>query len=290
MSLHLFTRRYDKLETRHPLGRHVNHDPRSLAFPVGVLPKSAIQSVEWTRRAPIFDQGQLGSCTGNAATGLLGTDCVSNPGTTNVEISDAGAAASHGHFTAGVHAVDEAFAVALYSLATDIDPYAGQYPPTDTGSDGLSVTKALKLLGLVTSYKHAFTQQALDSALQSGPVIIGIEWLNSMFSPDGNGLIPVDENSGVAGGHELEVVGLDVANGLYRLANSWGTGWGADGYGYLTRADMAYLLSQQGDVTVPVIGAPVPPAPPGPPQPAPGVTAAQLWTDLKAAAAKDGLS
>lgn len=287
MDFHLFTRRYDKLETARPLGRHVHHDPRSLAFPVGVLPKSAIQSVEWTRRAPIFDQGQLGSCTGNAATGLLGTDNVSGQGWEVVEVSAAGAAASRGHFTAGAHPVDEAFAVALYSLATDIDPYAGQYPPTDTGSDGLSVTKALKLLGLVTSYKHAFSQQALDSALQSGPVIIGIEWLNSMFTPDGNGRILVDTNSGVAGGHELEVVGLDVANGLYRLANSWGTGWGADGYGYLARADMAYLLSQQGDVTVPVIGAPTP-VPPGPP--APGVTAAQLWADLKAAAAKDGLT
>jgi hypothetical protein len=51
---------------------------------------------------------------------------------------------------------------------------------------------------------------------------------------------------------------------------------------------MAYLLGQQGDITVPVAAAPAPPVPPVPPVPG-VVTAAQLWTDLKVAAAKDGL-
>jgi hypothetical protein len=64
------------------LGRHVQHDPRSLRYAHGVLPKTAIKTVDWTRRAPIFDQGQLGSCTGNAAAGLLGTDSATRPGLT----------------------------------------------------------------------------------------------------------------------------------------------------------------------------------------------------------------
>ena len=42
------------------LGRHVLHDPRSLRYAHGVLPKAAIRSVDWVRRAPVFDQGQLG--------------------------------------------------------------------------------------------------------------------------------------------------------------------------------------------------------------------------------------
>jgi hypothetical protein len=273
--------RYEPADPR--LGRHVNHDPRSLAYAHGVLPRSAVQSVEWARRVPIFDQGQLGSCTGNAGTGILGTDCAANPGTTSVTISPAAAAASHGHFAAGTHTLDEAFAVALYSLATDIDPYPGEYPPTDTGSDGLSVAKALQALGLVTSYTHAFSIDALNSALQAGPVMIGIEWLNSMFTPDSSGRIPVDPNSGVAGGHELEVVGVDMTAGLYKLANSWGTGWGESGYCLLAAADMAYLLSQQGDVTVPTLAAPAP-------KPKPVIGAQGLWDDLKAAAAAQGIT
>jgi hypothetical protein len=277
--------KYEPVDPR--LGRHVNHDPRSLAYAHGVLPRSAVKSVSWQRRTPILDQGQLGSCTGNAATGLLGTDNAAGTGQTSVTISAAGAAVSHGHFTAGTHALDETFAVALYSLATDIDPYPGEYPPTDTGSDGLSVTKALKALGLVTSYTHAFSIDALNSALQNGPVIIGIPWLNSMFTPDSTGRLTVDPSSGVAGGHELEVVGVDLVAGMYELPNSWGTGWGENGYCFVAAADMAYLLGQQGDVTVPAVGAPVPPTPP----PAPGgVSASQLWADLKAAAAKDGIT
>lgn len=52
--------RYEPTDPR--LGRRVFHDPRSLAYAHPVLPKSAIQTVEWTRRIPILDQGRLGSC------------------------------------------------------------------------------------------------------------------------------------------------------------------------------------------------------------------------------------
>jgi hypothetical protein len=278
--------RYEPTDPR--LGRHVRHDPRNLLYPVGVLPKAAIQSVHWSRAEPILDQGNLGSCTGNAGTGWLGTASVAGAGLTSVVISAAGAKASHGHFTAGTYALDEAFAVKLYGLATAIDPYPGTYPPTDTGSDGPSVAAALKLLGLCTGYAHAFSLDALKSAIQVSAVLWGTEWLNSMFTPDSSGTLTVDPGSGVAGGHELVISGFDVNAGRWIVDNSWGTGWGLLGSCFVSDSDMAYLLSQQGDITVPVVAAPAPPVPPVPPVPG-VVTAAQLWTDLKAAAAKDGL-
>lgn len=260
--------RYEATDPR--LGRHVNHDPRALRYPVGVLPKSAIQSVHWKREASIFDQGALGSCTGNAGTGFLATDDSTQPGMTSVVIGAAGAAASHGHFAAQSYLLDEYFAVALYSLATDIDPYPGEYPPDDTGSDGPSVAAALKLLGLVDSYSHAFSIDALKSALQTGPAMWGTVWLNSMFDPDGNGVLLVDQSSGVAGGHELVVSGYDPTSDLFSVDNSWGTSWGLNGSCFVHGADMAWLLSQQGDVTVPNYAlVPVPPVPPTPPGPVP---------------------
>ncbi|MFE4867740.1 hypothetical protein [Streptomyces sp. NPDC056682] len=234
-----------------PLGRHVEHDPRSLDHAHGVLPETAIRSVSWTRRTPVLDQGQLGSCTGNAGTGLIGTDSAGRTGQTSVTISVAGARASKGIFTPGVYAPDEDFAVRLYSLATLLDSVPGHYPPTDTGSSGLGVAKALKALGLAHSYSHAFSLAALTSALQHGPVMIGIPWLNSMFEPDGDGRVPVDQASGVAGGHEIELNRFDASTGDYWITNSWGTGWGIDGSAYFTTPDLRWLLSQQGDVTIP---------------------------------------
>jgi hypothetical protein len=232
-------------------GRHVEHDPRSRKFAQEELPETAIRSVEWTRRTPVLDQGQLGSCTGNAGTGLLGTDSAGRTGLTSVAISVDAARASHGAFTPGLYAPDEDFAVRLYSLATRLDSVSGHYPPTDTGSSGLGVAKALRVLGLASSYSHAFSMSGLTSALQRGPVMIGIVWLNSMFDPDGDGRLVVDPGSDVAGGHEIELNRFDATTGDFWITNSWGEAWGVNGCAYFTTADLRWLLSQQGDVTVP---------------------------------------
>jgi hypothetical protein len=262
---------------RMPLGRHVEHDPRSLAYAHGVLPKSAIKSAEWTRRIPILDQGQVGSCTGNATTGLLGTDSAGRTASTTVTVTAAAAANSRGVFAAGTYTLDEDFALKIYRLNTLLDSVPGDYPGQDTGSTGIACGKSLVALGLATGYKHAFSLDALNSALQSGPVLIGIEWLASMFDTATDGRILVDRSSTVDGGHELELSKYDAATGEYWVPNSWGESWGDKGWGYLTTADLAWLLSQQGDVTVPALAAPAPapvPATPTGVQVAAGVRAA----------------
>src|SRR5664279_6133727 len=142
----------------YPLGRKVHHDPRSLAFPVAGLPISSLKSVHWQRRAPIFDQGNLGSCVGNAAAGWVGTDNAQRQGFVVEE----------------GQAVDEALAVSLYSQATKIDGDPGVYPPDDTGTSGLAAAKVLKARKLVAKYHHAFSLQACLTALQSGPVLLGV--------------------------------------------------------------------------------------------------------------------
>ncbi|MGW4784241.1 hypothetical protein [Streptomyces sp. NPDC004230] len=247
---------YERQDSR--LGRHVQHDPRSLGFAHGVLPASAIKSVDWTRRAPIFDQGQLGSCTGNAAAGLVGTDSAARTGLTSVTVGGS------------VLPVDEDLALKVYSLATSLDEFKGQYPPTDTGSSGLGAAKALVKLGLAAKYTHAFSLDALKSALQSGPVMVGTVWLNSMFDVDAGGYVTVDRKSGEAGGHEYVLSAYDTARQAFRIDNSWGSSWGVRGSAWFTEADVQWLLSQQGDVTVPAWAvAPAPPVPTPPPSPTP---------------------
>jgi hypothetical protein len=270
---------YDRTDPR--LGRHVRHDSRSLRYAYGVLPKSAIVKTRWTRRTPILDQGNLGSCVPNALTGALGTDSKARTGLTAATVK----ADSRGIFAAGTYVLDEGFATQAYSLITLDDAYPGNYPPDDTGSDGLGAMAGAQDLGLVDTYQHAFSIAAVQSALMAGPVMWGTVWLNSMFDTDGNGFLVVSKSSGEAGGHELVLTGYDPYTDTYSGDNSWNDDWGLDGSFFVSGSNLKWLLSQDGDITVPhwttVTPDPGPPAPPVPTE----VTDAQFWGYAKSWAA-----
>src|ERR1700730_1472287 len=131
------------------LGRHVRHDPRSWDYQAPRAPR--VVDVAHKRECPPFDQGKLGSCTGNAEAGLLMTQPL---------------------FTAA-RVLGETDAVGLYSEATRLDRIRGTYPPDDTGSSGLAVMKAAKLKGYISGYAHAFGLQHALEALVLSPVITG---------------------------------------------------------------------------------------------------------------------
>jgi hypothetical protein len=262
------TRRFNPADPR--LGRHVRHDSRSLEYAHGVLPRSAIKTVHWTRRTGPFDQGQIGSCTFNAGAGALVTDSKQRPGVTQVTVEPD----SYGIFIAGSYTVDEPFIVEGYSLTTRGDSYPGAYPPDDTGSDGLGVMKAMQALGLVDTYTHAFVIPAVQSALQSGPVMWGTTWLDSMYDTDSSGYLVVDRQSGVAGGHEMVLTGYEVGTDVYEGWNSWGPGFGLGGRFLITGRNLTWLLNQDGDITVPHWAiAPVPRVP---------ITNQQMYDKIKA--------
>lgn len=210
------------------LGRHVEHDPRSLDYPFEVDSTVPLVKVLWQRYGNPFNQGQLGSCTGNAITGVLNT--------------------APFHAASGkLHT--EKDAVAIYEAATLIDNITGSYPPDDTGSSGLAVCKVAKSKGLIGGYKHALSIAAALQALMKGPVITGVAWYEGFDTPDSTGLVRISGE--IRGGHEFEVRGYDPATDLVTAENSWGTGWGLKGIFHFTSQTWAELLGQQGDVTVP---------------------------------------
>lgn len=243
------TRRHipEQRVTGKPLGRHVNHDSRSLAYQVPARWLGAT-STWYTRQIPILDQGNVGSCTGNASVGAVGTGPL---------------------FAAlpQIHpALDEPYALKVYGKATELDGYPGTYPGQDTGSDGLSAAKACQQFGLIAGYLHATTLAAMVTALQTTPVIVGVNWYDSWDSPRANGVVAITSGARVRGGHEFEVVGVDVDAKTFRAANSWGTGYGDQGYFTFSWADMDRLLHEQGDCTqlLPLTAAPPTPKPPIP--------------------------
>lgn len=213
-----------------PLGRHVRHDSRSRAYRFPTRGLTLVSTVH-VRRVPVFDQGALGSCTGNAALGVLGT----SPFYETMSKS----------FT-----FDEDHAVTLYSQFTREDSYTGSYPPNDTGSDGLTSGKVLKELGLISGYQHTFSLNDALLALTKTPWVTGINWYSSMDVPDGNGHVAISRDAYVRGGHEIEAFAIDVENRLIWFWNSWGPSWGLDGKFSMSFDDFGRLLGEQGDVTV----------------------------------------
>jgi hypothetical protein len=206
------------------LGRHVAHDDRSWGFQAAKATK--LKTVKHATTGLPLNQGDLGSCTGNAMTGLLMTAPFDEPS----------------------RVLTETDAVELYERATQIDHAPGQYPPDDTGSSGLYVAKAAREKGWIKSYHWAFGLQHALAAVVVAPVIIGIEWWSSFDEPDEHGVITITDDATVRGGHEVLVYGIDVDAEQVFIMNSWGAGWGVGGACVLGWRDFGRLLADGGDV------------------------------------------
>jgi hypothetical protein len=140
------------------LGRHVHHDPRSRDYAVTAAPLSTLKSVRHKRLVGVYDQGQVGSCTGNACAGALST----------------------APFT---HHFREATAVRIYSAAETLDG-DGPYPPNDNGSSGLSVAKVALAKRYISRYDHCFDLPSVLTALQTSSVLLGVFVAGRVRQPD----------------------------------------------------------------------------------------------------------
>jgi hypothetical protein len=210
------------------LGRHVEHDPQSRAFSAGT---AAIESVRHRRHGDAFDQGDLGSCTGNAMAGVLMTE----------------------PFWIRGRKLTEDDAVGLYKAATKLDRIRGKYPPDDTGSSGLAVMKAAVKAKYIAGYAHTFSLNQLLGSLTLRPGILGINWYDSFDGPRPDGECRFTGSAKVRGGHEVELFGIDAARKRVWCYNSWGPAWGGrkDGTFYFSWATLERLLGEDGDATFP---------------------------------------
>lgn len=209
------------------LGRHIEHDERSRAWAATPSKDVVIRTVSHTLFGGILNQNPLSSCTGNAAVGVLNTK--------------------------GFHKLrsipyKEPDAVDLYSLATSLDEFPGQYPPDDNGSSGLGVAKAAQQRGYITEYRHAFSIDDALTSLMNAALITGVNWYEGFDNPDSHGLVKIAGQ--IRGGHEFAVVGYNVYTKMVHAVNSWGPAWGHTGRFFFSLDTWAQLLSEQGDATV----------------------------------------
>ncbi len=208
------------------LGRHLHFDERSREFRVPLPKEASIQTRIWTRTVQAFNQGELGSCTGNGAVGVVCTEPYRQPGV---------------RYT-------EALARKVYSQATKDDNIVGAYPPDDTGSTVLGAMKALRDLGLAKGYHWCF---GLDDVLKTlstlGPVEVGVSWYQGFDKPDARGLVKIAGS--VRGGHAFELLAVDAEKQLVWAINSWGPSWGLNGRFAFTWKDLDRLLHEQGEAS-----------------------------------------
>lgn len=236
----------DKIPSIDPrLARHVEHDSRSKGFAFKVATPKPIVTTFWTDAAPILDQKDLGGCVGWTGADILNTD----------KFTPVRLAKNKGQY------YFDADGLAFYEAATHADNIRGFYPPNDTGSSGLGLAKALKKLGLIDGYTHAFTWDAFLQAIMSQPVAFGTLWTKAMFNPDAQGVVHVGPitNSTIAGGHEYSGRGYDVERDLVLCRNHWNKTWNpgtvrqkVPGEFWVPGADMRKLLLpvNQGDITI----------------------------------------
>lgn len=192
----------------------------------------------------VFDQGQLGSCTGNAISGALKTWMVKNkykwPFTpSRLEIyymerelegsvdQDAGAMIRDGFKVINTNGVCPEDETSEWNWPYDISKFTVK--PS---------VKALADAGLHKCLEYAQVNQdqlSIKSAIVAGyPLVIGIAVFESIESPEcaRTGVVPMPGFfDSPIGGHALRVSSYD--ENYVSGPNSWGKAWGDNGYFHL---------------------------------------------------------
>ncbi|ALO66520.1 peptidase C1 [Arthrobacter alpinus] len=229
-------------------------DQRDFQFAAPVAVQASLPPSVDLRPAcpPVYDQGQLGSCTGNGIAGVLqfmamkeGQADTSTPsrlfiyynervieGTVD---SDSGAQIRDGiKSVASIGACDETL-----------------WPYTITKFAKKPLAKCYTAAKKNRAISYSRVSQSLSTmkgALASGfPVVFGFTVYDSFESADvaRTGVVPMPATSeSVLGGHCVVAVGYDDASQSFTIRNSWGTGWGMAGYatmpyGYLLDRSLA---------------------------------------------------
>jgi len=204
---------------------------------------------------PPFDQGELGSCTGNAIAGLIDFDLKKEhkrdfipsrlfiyynerdiEGTTN---EDAGAMIRDG----------------IKSVAKQGDCPESIWPykiakftkkPSKSAYTAALKHEAVQYERLVRTGNADADVYMMKNCIASGfPFVFGFTVYDSFESPEveKTGTVPMpDPNTeNELGGHACIVVGYDDEQGRFKIRNSWGSEWGDHGYFTLP---YEYLLNE----------------------------------------------
>ena len=120
-----------------------------------------------------------------------------------------------------------------------------EQPNTENGSTIRSAAKVLRVEGRIENYAFAPDMATIKWwLLNQSPMIVGTMWTESMFTPNENNIIKVDEN--MVGGHAYLLNEWRIDNYI-GIQNSWGAAWGKNGKAYIYAEDFEKLFKYDGE-------------------------------------------
>ena len=187
--------------------------------------------------SPVEDQGQLGSCTGNAVAGLI--EYLNRKANRNLDVSrlfiyyeervligtvnyDSGA-----YIRDGIKVVNKLGAPLESIWPYNINKYT-------TRPNAAAYTDAARRKA--GSYEKCANFTAVKNALARGfPVVVGFDVYDSFYNIGSNGVMtyPNTAREQLLGGHAVVLVGYDDNRNAFIARNSWGRSWGLQGYFYM---------------------------------------------------------
>ena len=189
--------------------------------------------------SPIEDQGQLGSCTGQAIAGLI--EYLDRKANKNLDVSrlfiyyqerllegtvnyDSGA-----YIRDGIKAVNQ-FGAPLESLWPYVTGRFATRPSAAAYADALKRKAG--------TYQRITDFTGVKTALAQGyPVVMGFSvyasFQTTTVARTGQMPYPNVNTEKLLGGHAVALVGYKDSTNQFIARNSWGTGWGDRGYFYM---------------------------------------------------------
>lgn len=202
------------------LGRLPAADDRDGLHPMrAILPRTVEPVTRYWRTGPVLDQGSSSSCVGHAWRQFL----ASSPTRTK----------------AGPDAFE------IYGEAQRVDEWEGE-EPAYFGTSVRAGVKVLEARGHIVEYVWGLSaRDVIDHIVTRGPVVLGTDWREAMFTPDGRGFVRIEGE--LAGGHAYLAYGYSVRRQAIRCVNSWGAGWGQRGRFWIAEDDIERLLRADGE-------------------------------------------
>ncbi|HLZ68677.1 MAG TPA: C1 family peptidase [Dehalococcoidia bacterium] len=201
---------------------------------------------------PVYDQGQLGSCTANAIAGAFQFDELKQqlaasftPSRLFVYYNERAIEGTTGT-DAGARIRDGVKSIAKQGVCPESE---WPYDPAQFAKKPSAKCYRDALQNRAIQYQRVLQDlMQIKGCIASGfPVIFGFTVYDSFESQQvaQTGVVPLPApTETVIGGHAVVAVGYDDASQRFIVRNSWGTGWGMQGYctmpyAYLVQATLA---------------------------------------------------